>query len=142
VNETEAVKMIVDHLRELFPKSCPACGRRFATLKEFYQITEPVGSPISYDLNANNLQPKQPEGAVAVSNCPCGAPVVLTSHGMPLFRYWALLLWAKGEMERRPASAAELLFHLRVLVRSQVLAETSGGGEAAGEGKARRRTGK
>lgn len=125
MNEIEAVKMIIEHLRGLFPKSCPACGRRFATLKEFYEITEPVGSPISYDLNADDLQPKHPQGAVAVSNCPCGAPMVLTSQGMPLFQYWALLLWAKGEMQQRRISTAELLFHLRVIVRKQVLSEPS-----------------
>ena len=132
MNEIEAVNMIIDHLRGLFPKSCPACGRRFASLQEFYQITEPVGSPVSYDLNADDLQPKNPQGAVAISNCPCGAPIVLSSKGMPLFRYWALLLWAKVEMQRRGVSAPELLFHLRVIVRKQVLAETSRVGKSAG----------
>lgn len=123
MNETEAIKIIIEHLKGLFPKTCPNCARRYHTLKEFYSNTQPVGSPISPDLAAIDLQPEHPQGAMAVSHCACGAPITLSSQGMPLFQYWALLLWARGEMQQRNLDTSEFLFELRLKVRDEVLAE-------------------
>jgi hypothetical protein len=124
VTEAEAVHIMIEHLQGLFPKSCPNCERRFATLREFYLQTTPAGTPVSYDLELDDLKPQRPVGAVAVSNCPCGSSLALTSDGMPLFRLWALLLWARSETSRRGITTTELLQHLRTVVRQQVIAKS------------------
>jgi len=121
VTEDEAIKIIIEHLKGLFPKTCPKCQRHFATLREFYLNTKPEGRARSYDLEAGEVQPKRPIGAVATSTCTCGESISLTSQGMPLFQYWALLLWAKTETRRRNTSVPELLFHLRTDVRKRVM---------------------
>ena len=123
MTEDQAIKIISEYLKGQFPKTCGNCNHRFETLKEFYLEAKPVGNPVSYDLEAGDLQPEKPRGAVAVSYCSCGSPVALRSDGMPLFQYWALLLWAKTETVRRGITTAELLHHLRVEVRKRVIAE-------------------
>jgi hypothetical protein len=122
MDESAAITMIVEHLEGLFPKRCPRCQRTFPTLREFYQATTPVGKPVSYDLESGDLKPARPLGAVAVSECPCGAAIALTSEGMPLFRYWSLLLWANSEAIRRGQSTTKFLLSLRKLVREKVVA--------------------
>jgi len=124
VTEAAAIEMMIEHLKGLFPKTCPNCQRVYATLREFYSDTTPVGNPISYDLEAGDTKPQQPRGAVAVSNCSCGTPMALRSDGMPLFRLWSLLLWAKTETKRRNVTETQLLADLRVKVRKKVVAET------------------
>jgi hypothetical protein len=124
VTETAAIEIMIEHLKGLFPKTCPNCRRNFATLRDFYLNTTPVGNPISYDLEAGDPRPQHPRGAVAISNCDCGTPIALKSDGMPLFRLWSLLLWAKAETKRRKITETQLLTELRVKVRKKVVAET------------------
>ena len=118
----EARMMMIEHLQGQFPKTCTQCRRDFATLQEFYLHTKPVGTPIAHDLEADVLRPLRPLGAVAVSQCGCGALLAITSDGMPVFRLWSLLLWAKYETLRRGISSKQLLQELRVDIRKQVLA--------------------
>jgi hypothetical protein len=123
VNEAAAIEIMVEHLQGLFPKTCPNCQKVYPTLREFYLNTAPVGNPISYDLEAGDTRPQQPRGAVAISNCGCGSPIALRSDGMPLFRLWSLLLWAKAETMRRHITEKDLLADLRIKVRKKVIAE-------------------
>jgi hypothetical protein len=123
VTEAAAIEMMIEHLKGLFPKTCPNCRKAYATLREFYLNTTPVGNPISYDLEAGETKPQQPRGAVAVSNCACGSPIALRSDGMALFRLWSLLLWAKAETKRRNVTETQLLADLRIKVRKKVVAE-------------------
>jgi hypothetical protein len=124
VTETTAIEMIIDHLKVRFPRDCPKCRRRYETLRDFYLHTTPTGNPVSFDLDAGELTPQRPLGAVAISACLCGEPTALTSDGMPIFRYWSLLLWAKTETVRRGITVAELLNHLRQEVRKLVISES------------------
>ena len=124
MTEDAAIEMMIEHLSGLFPKACPHCKRVYASLRDFYLNTTPVGNPISYDLEAGDTKPQQPRGAVAISNCRCGTPIALRSDGMPLFRLWSLLLWAKTEAHRRHVTETELLAHLRVKVRKKVVAKS------------------
>jgi hypothetical protein len=126
MSENEAIDLIIDHLNGLFPKTCPNCQHRYESLRDFYLETTAMGNAVSYDLEKNDLQPEKPLGAVAVSNCRCGAALSLSSDGMPLFRYWSLLLWAKGETRRRSISVAELLVDLRTRVRKRAVVEAGG----------------
>jgi len=127
MTEDEAITIIVEHLKGLFPKSCPNCHRRFDSLPDFFAATKPMGNPVIHDLEAGELQPEKPLGAVAVSGCTCGAAVALSSEGMPIFQYWSLLLWAKSETRRRSIPVTALLNHLRAEVRERVIAEAARG---------------
>jgi len=69
VTETTAIEMVIDHLKGRFPKDCPRCQRRFLTLPDFYLQTTPTGNPSAYDLEAGDLTPHRPLGAVAISTC-------------------------------------------------------------------------
>ena len=124
MSESTVIEMIIDHLKWRFPKDCPRCQRRFVTLRDFYLHTTAVGNPVSHDLEAGDLTPQSPLGAVAVSSCQCGEPIALTSAGMPIFRYWSLLLWASTETRRRSIPVAELLNGLRDKVRAKVLSDS------------------
>lgn len=123
VTETDVINLIIEHLKGLFPKTCPKCQRRYGSLKEFYSHTTPVGHPVSYDLESRNADPNHPLGSVAVSDCPCGTPLALTSEGIPRIRYWLLVAWVKAESLRRGIEVEELLQQLRVKVRKQVILE-------------------
>ena len=123
MSENEAAEIIIDYLKGLFPKSCPNCHRHFASLKEFYLNTNPAGAPYSKDLDADEALPPEPKGSVAISYCTCGYPIALTSQGMPVFRYWEVVIWARLEMSRRKISATDLLSQLRVVVRNKVIQE-------------------
>jgi hypothetical protein len=123
VTEAEAKLMMIEHLQGLFPKTCPKCQRKFATLRDYFLNTTPVGEAVSIDLEADDLRPLRPLGSGAVSRCQCGANMVISSDGMPLFRLWSLLLWAKYETMRRNMTAKELMQALRTEIRKQVIDE-------------------
>ena len=124
MTEAKAIALIIAHMEGLFPKTCPNCLRRFATPRDFMLNTAPIGNPIAHDLELGALNPLQPIGAVAISNCRCGSSLALTSDGMSLFRYWELLLWAKRETLRRGLTPQELLQYVRWEIRKKVLSES------------------
>lgn len=123
VTDAEARLMMIEHLRGLFPKTCPKCRRIFPTLRDYFLNTTPVGEAVSIDLEANDLRPLRPLGSGAVSKCKCGASMVISSDGMPLFRLWSLLLWAKYETMRRNVTPKQLMQSLRAEIRKQVINE-------------------
>ena len=121
MTEAKAIALMIEHMEGLFPKTCPNCERQFATLRDFMLNTEPIGNPIAHDLELGDLNPLHPIGAVANSNCRCGSSLALTSEGMPLFRLWSLLHWAKRETQRRDLTPQELLDYLRWEMRRKML---------------------
>ncbi len=121
--ETEAIQLVREHLDGLFPKVCPSCGKTFAAFREYLLETKPLGAPMSYDAELGHWNPVEPLGAASMANCPCGNTLVLTSAGMPLFKLWRLLHWARIEMGQQGLSQQELLSQLRLEIRRQVLAE-------------------
>jgi hypothetical protein len=127
MTNAEAVQMVREHFESLFPRVCPNCGRRFATLREYVLTTERIGRPQSYDAELGDWRPTQIIGSVVQANCPCGSTLTLTTEGMALSRRQALLEWVRAETHRRGVSPPELLDHLRDQVRQQVLAESPGG---------------
>ena len=128
MTDAEAKLMMIEHLKGLFPKTCPKCHRQFASLRDYFLNTTPVGEAVSIDLEADDLRPLRPLGSGAVSKCKCGASMIISSDGMPLFRLWSLLLWAKYETIRRNVTTKELMQSLRTEIRQQVIDEGGGGG--------------
>ena len=125
MTEAEAIRIMRKHIEGLFPKVCPKCQRRFASLREYILATEPIGSTISYDVEIGDWTPSKPLGTAAVANCPCGTTLSLTSEGMSVVQMWRLLLWARGEMKQRNLTGPQLLDYLRGEIRKQVLSEAS-----------------
>jgi hypothetical protein len=124
MTEAEVVRIMRDHLEKLFPKYCSNCNRRFASLREYLQVTEHLGSAMPYDADAGNWNPIKPLGTMTFSNCPCGTTLSLSSKGMPLLQLWSLLNWARIETQRRQQTPQELLNYLREEICKQVLAKT------------------
>jgi hypothetical protein len=122
MTEAEVVRIMREHLEGLFPKVCPTCYRRFATLREYLLTTTHLGPAIPYDVELGDWKPLRPLGTMTYANCPCGTTLALTSQGMPLSQLWSLLGWAKLETQRRGVSPNELLNYLREEICKQVLA--------------------
>ena len=125
MTEAKVVKAMSDHLEGLFPKVCPNCKRRFATLREYLLITKHAGSAMPYDADHGDWKPLHPIGTATYANCPCGTTLALSSEGMPLPRLWSLLNWARIETQRRGMTPQELLNYLRDEICKQVLATPS-----------------
>jgi|ERR1017187_6138342 hypothetical protein len=134
MTEAEAIRIMREHVAGLFPKVCPNCNRRFATLREYVLATRPLGATISYDAEMGDWKPLQPVGTAAMANCPCGTTLTLSSEGMALVQMWRLLNWASVETKRRGMSQEELLNHVRAEIRKQVQAEPEPGNRDVGAG--------
>jgi hypothetical protein len=122
MTEAEVINAMRRHLEGLFPKVCPTCQRRFATLRAYLLTTEHFGSAIPYDAEMGNWSPWRPLGTVTYAKCGCGHILALTSAGMPLAQLWLLLNWARQETRKRGMTSRELLNYLRVAICKQVLA--------------------
>ena len=122
MTESDVVRMMREHLESQFPKVCPNCRRRYASLREYLSTTEHVGSAMPYDADLEDWNPKQPMGTVTYANCRCGSTLAVSSHGMPLIRLWSLLNWARIETKNRGMTPQELLNYLREEICKQVLA--------------------
>jgi hypothetical protein len=85
-------------------------------------ITHHVGSAMPFDAELGDWKPLNPLGTMTFSNCSCGNTLVLSSDGMPRFRLWSLLAWARIETQKRGMTPQELLNYLRDEICKQVLA--------------------
>ncbi len=121
MTEAEVVQTMREHYEGLFPKVCPNCKRRFATLREYILITQRIGPAMSFDAELGNWKTAQPIGTVAQVNCPCGTTLGLGTESMPLSRRLELLDWIRAETQRRGMSPSALMEHLRDEVRKLVL---------------------
>jgi hypothetical protein len=121
MTEAEVIRTMRGHLEGQFPKICPACDRRFATLREYLLATKHQGPAMAYDADMGDWTPLKPLGTVTYANCPCGNTLALSSAGMPLARLWSLLHWARIETQRRGQTPQELLNYLREEICKQVL---------------------
>ena len=123
LTEAEAIRAMRRHLEGRFPKICPNCQRRYASLQEYVQATQPIGETLSYDGELGDWNPAKPLGTVALANCPCGNTLSLTSHGMPVPQLMQLLEWARIETKRQGITLQVLLGQARNEIRRQALAE-------------------
>jgi hypothetical protein len=119
MNEDEVVRIVRSHIERLFPRVCPKCGRRFASLREYLDSTTHLSTPILYD-DISDEMPAEPMGPMSFANCPCGTTFAIGSKGMPRAQMVELLTWAKGESLRRTIGIRELLGHIRDRIDEQV----------------------
>ena len=124
MTEAEAIAWIIEYLEGQFPKTCPNCGRTFATLRDFFLNTKPSGQPVSFDLESGQAGPPSPGGTIAFSICDCGATVALSAAAMSRSRLWTLLDWAKTEHQKRGLEMPDFLQEVRLKIREQVIGES------------------
>lgn len=123
MTDDEIVRMMREHFEGLFPRVCPSCGRSFATLRDYILATSRVGPTISFDAAAGNWKPERPVGALALSNCPCGTTLGLSTKGMPLDKIHRVLEWVKIQTETRGISPEDVVGEVRDEIRRRALAE-------------------
>ncbi len=121
MTDAEVLETVRKHFESLFPKTCPSCGRRFATLREYIRTTRRLGPAMSCDAELGDWDTTAPIGTQALANCPCGSTLALGTEGMPVAQRLALLHWMRVETRRRGVSSSELLESLRDEIRRQVL---------------------
>ena len=121
MNQTDVVDILQTHLEGQFPRDCAACGRRYASLREYLENTSHVGDPISYDVEEGEWFPRAPLGTMSLANCACGSTLVLGTDGMSLVTLWRLMGWARSETARRGIGVRALLAELRVATDDRVL---------------------
>lgn len=122
MTDDEVIRINYEYYVSLFPKVCAGCGRQFVTLGEYVRSTARVGSVISYDAEMADWKAPTPLGSVALSNCPCGTTLALTSAGLPVETVHMLLEWLKVETMRRGVTSETLLDYLRSEIRKLALA--------------------
>ena len=123
LTDQQAMEIVKAHVEGQFPRRCTCCGREYATLTEWVEVTAPVGDPISYDAEHEEWRPAEEDGTMALSNCPCGSTLALSSKGIGIVNMWRLLFWARDRSKQRGISVSELLGWLRGEIDRQVLAE-------------------
>jgi hypothetical protein len=122
VTEAEVIRMIHRHIEGLFPRTCPKCKRLFPTYRDYLLGTRHIGTPVSYDIEFDDLRPAQAGGNLSLANCSCGNTIALSSAGMPLRQIWQVLAWVKSEAEKRQVPVEKILTHLRTEVSKRGLA--------------------
>lgn len=127
MTETEIIAMIRRDVEAQFPKTCSRCGVVFPTLAHFVRSCTHLGEPVSFDAEPGDWAPTRTTGVLALSNCPCGTTLSISSRRLPPAQLEALMRWAKAEVARRGIPMSELLAELRTKVDAAVLADAAMG---------------
>ncbi len=122
MTEDDVVNIIYEFVsNQEFPKTCSSCGRVYSTLKEYLQVTTPVGEPVSYDAELENWEPDNPIGTMSLANCSCKGTMAISSTNMPVKTLIQLMLWLKVEALKRKLQPSELLNLIRQKVDKKAL---------------------
>jgi hypothetical protein len=124
MTDAEIIQALRIYYEGLFPKVCSNCGRRFATLRDYVDATQPLWPSLDYDIELGDYKSLKPIGGLAMANCLCGTTMALSSKEMPLWQTHLILEWIRTESERRGSNSTEILDYLRNEVRKQVLSES------------------
>lgn len=124
MNDADIIGPLLTHCEGQFPKAC-ACGRKFATLREYIRDTVPIGDAISYDAASSDWSPTQPLGALALANCPCGSTLAVSTEGMSLETRHRVLAWIRSEMTQRGVTAKVVAGAIREKIRKGVLSDSN-----------------
>jgi len=86
-----------------------------------------VGNTIAYDADAGDWKAPEPMGIFALANCTCGNTLSLSSNGMPLETFHAVLEWLRVESDLRRVTPVALMEHVRNQIRKLALADAGHG---------------
>jgi hypothetical protein len=134
MNESDVIRVMLEHVSRQFPKKCSCCGKQYASLAEYLRSTTHVGKPVSLDADMGDWQPKEPLGVISCAACSCGTTMAISSDGMGLITLLQLMNWARKETKLRGIGMRELLEDLRTKIDKIALQETNGSGHQGGQG--------
>jgi hypothetical protein len=126
MTENDIVRTLLKFFAGLFPRTCPKCGLRFASLREYVLATQPLWPSIDYDMEMGQDTTSNPIGALVMATCSCGSTLALSSRSLPLVQAHAIRNWIRAEAERRGVEPAALIDHLRGVGRRLILSEAGG----------------
>ena len=86
-----------------------------------------MGNTIAYDADAGDWKAPEPMGIFALANCTCGNTLSLSSNGMPLETFHAVLEWLRVESDLRRVTPVALMEHVRNQIRKLALADAGHG---------------
>ncbi|MDZ7686090.1 MAG: hypothetical protein U5O39_14635 [Gammaproteobacteria bacterium] len=119
----EIIQLLQEHFESLFPKTCPNCQRHFESLGEYVRQTNKLGSSHSYDAEEGDWEPAVPVGSSAMSNCPCGNTLSLTTDDMEMKNRYEVLKWIQARVEAGDTTTTEALDYLRGEIRKRAVAK-------------------
>jgi hypothetical protein len=122
MTEDDVVRIVRLYIEGLFPKSCPNCGARFESLREYLEGTTHLATPVLYD-DIDEGIPAEPLGPMSLANCACGTTLTISSKGIPTEQMVELLAWARHECLKRSIGIRDLLRHIRDRIDREVLAD-------------------
>ena len=115
------IRMLLEYHEGLFPKNCPNCRRRFATLRDYLLTTQQLEPVVSYDAESNDYEPLDPIGIFTMANCPCGTTMALSTANMPLRQTHQILGWIRTETKQTGLDLPKFLNSVRDEIRKRVL---------------------
>ena len=123
MTEEDIIRRNYEHFSSQFPKTCHACGRSYATLRDYVLTTSPDGPLIPYDLELREWQPTDPIGTMALAKCACGSTMAVTTQGQPLSQIQETLDWMRLESKKRGVSVRQIFAEVRSKIRERAMAE-------------------
>lgn len=123
MNEKDVIEIIINHINQQFPRTCPNCDKPFDSLKEWLEGTTHAGDPISYDVEDKDWETVSHVGTLSLANCSCGSTIGISSKGMGLATMTKLMFWAKKETAARDLTPRELLRDIRDKIDRIILDE-------------------
>lgn len=115
----EVLNLVYDYFCSLFPRTC-SCGRTYQDLRNYIEVTTPVGPAISYDADREG-EMTELVGSVAMANCLCGSTMMLATTDLDEEIHLKFLRWLRNESQRRRVSASDVLDQLRLDIRERAL---------------------
>ena len=125
MTEDDVVRIVRAYIEGQFPRSCPTCGRRFGSLREYLENTTHLDSPVLYHETGDNHAHEL--GPMSLANCnTCGTTMTVGSRDIPRVQMAELMRWARRESAQHQISLQQVLHHVRELIDAQVLGEPTG----------------
>jgi len=121
--DDEIVDTIYRVVLDLFPKTCPNCGKRYPDLASYIRGTRKIGPAYSLDAEMDSWRPSVPVGGIAMANCACGTTLALTTEHMSVEDSHRVLNWVKANMNKRGMSSEQLTGLIREKIRERALKE-------------------
>lgn len=110
----------LNYLESLFPRSCLACERRYATYAEFLEGTRRLGA-MCYDIEISDTA-VEPIGTLGFVHCACGSTISLSSVECDPHEYRRMLAFLRVLATSEDVELDVLLERLADMIETRALA--------------------
>jgi len=121
LDEAEVIDVLLEYYESLFPKRCHNCGHHFESLGDYVRHTTQLGSSQSFDADNDDRDTRSPIGSSAMSNCPCGSTLALTTDDLDMDTRLQILDWVHRVVEAQGVTPTEVLDDIRLKIRELAL---------------------